>query len=250
MDGFERATYGERIASAYDRLDTHGGVDPLVGGPDETAELLATLAGDGPALELAIGTGRIALPLARRGVEVTGIDISPAMVEQLRAKPGGLDIPVVIGDFADVAVEGEFALIYLVFNTLFVLPSADEQQRCFANVAARLSPGGVFVVEAFVPDLDRFVHDQNLQVRAIAVDEVFLDASIHHPDDQRVECQHIVIRSDGVNLYPVTLHYAWPEQIDDMAQRAGLRLRARYADWRRAPFTDQSGFHISVYERA
>jgi SAM-dependent methyltransferase len=250
MDGFGKDTYGERIAGDYDRLDTHADADIATGGPDDTATFLAELAGSGPALELAIGTGRIALPLASRGVEVRGIDSSPAMVEQLRAKPGGADIEVSIGDFADVDVTGSFDLVYLVFNTIFILPDAAEQQRCFANVAARLTAGGAFVIEAFVPDLDRFVGNQTLRVRAVELDEVFLDASIHHPDEQRVDAQHIIIREGSIRLFPVRLRYAWPAQLDAMAEAAGLRLRDRFEDWRRTPFTETSGFHISVYERA
>lgn len=250
MHGFEKATYGDRIAPAYDRLDTHCSADELLGGPDETARFLAELAGGGPALELAVGTGRIALPLARRGVEVVGIEISPRMVDQLRAKPGGDRIRVVLGDMADVPVGGRFPLVYLVFNTLFLLDGRDAQQRCLANVAAHLEPGGAFVVEAFVPDPGRFVHGQNIEVRSITLDEVFLDVSLHDAAAQRVDAQHVVIRDGHIDLYPVRLHYLWPHEIDELAARAGLRLRARYADWRAMPFTDESGFHISVYEPA
>lgn len=250
MRGFEKATYGERIADAYDRLDTHGSADALLGGPDDTARFLADLAGAGPALELAVGTGRIALPLADLGVDVTGIEISPRMVDELRAKPGGNRIDVVLGDMALVPVEGRFPLVYLVFNTLFLLDGRDEQQRCLTNVAAHLAPGGAFVIEAFVPDPGRFVHGQNIEVRSITVDQVFLDVSLHDADAQRVDAQHVVLRDGSVDLYPVTLHYLWPAEIDELAARAGLRLRARYEDWRSTPFTDESRFHISVYEPA
>src|SRR5581483_9804184 len=148
MEGYDAATYGERIADVYDEwyaeaafLETEAAVAKL-----------AELAGEGPVLELAVGTGRVALPLAQRGLEVHGIDASEAMVAKLREKPGGDAIPVTIGDFADVAVDGRYALVYVVFNTLFALESQDEQVRCFRNVAARLEPGGAFVVEAFVPE--------------------------------------------------------------------------------------------------
>jgi hypothetical protein len=250
MDGYDDTTYGERIAGVYDQLDTHGAADPVTGSPDETAAFLAGLAGDGRALELAIGTGRIALPLAARGVDVVGIDNSPAMVAQLQAKPGGSEIPVTMGDFADVDVPGPFRLIFVAFNTFFALRDEAHQRRCLGNVAAQLEPCGAFVLEAFIPDLGRYVDGQHLRVRSIAIDQVFLDASIHHPDEQRVDAQHIVIRSSGVELFPVSLRYAWPEQLDAMAADAGLRLRARYADWRGSPITDESRFHISVYERA
>ncbi|MGH2806415.1 MAG: class I SAM-dependent DNA methyltransferase, partial [Actinomycetota bacterium] len=154
MEGYEAATYGELWASIYD--DEWRDVFPN----DATVAFLQKLAGDGPALELAIGTGRIALPLKEAGVEVHGIDISEAMVAKLRAKPGGSDIPVTMGDFAEVGVDGTYRLIYLVFNTLFALPTQVEQVRCFRNVATRLERGGAFVVEAFVPDLGRFDRHQ------------------------------------------------------------------------------------------
>jgi SAM-dependent methyltransferase len=250
MDGYEKETYGERIAADYDRLGTSGAASLATGGPDEVAGFLAELAGPGRALELAVGTGRIALPLAARGVDVSGIDISPSMVERLREKPGGTDIEVALGDFADVEVAGRFRLIYLVFNTLFALTDEGEQARCFANVAAHLEPGGAFVIEAFVPDLGRFVDDQSLRVRSIELDRVVLDASIHHPADQRVDSQHIVIGADGVRLFPVSIRYAWPEQLDVLAESAGLRRRDRFGDWRSSAFTDDSGFHVSVYEPA
>jgi SAM-dependent methyltransferase len=250
MDGFDDATYGERIASVYDQLATHAPADAVTGTPHETAAFLADLAGDGRALELAIGTGRIGLPLAARGTDLTGIDNSPAMVAELRAKPGGAAIPVVMGDFADVEVTGPFRLIFVVFNTFFALRDEERQRRCLRNVASRLEPGGTFVVEAFVPDLDRYVDGQHLRVRSITVDQVFLDASIHHPAEQRVDAQHIVLRSGGVDLFPVSIRYLWPEQLDAMADDVGLRLRDRFADWRGSPFTVSSGFHISVYEAA
>ncbi len=193
---------------------------------------LVELAHAGPALELAIGTGRLALPLAERGVEVHGIDASEAMVARLRSKSGGERIPVTIGDFADVPIEGRYALVYVVFNTLFALQTQEAQIRCFRNVAACLADGGVFVVEAFVPDLSRF------------------DRGRHHPVEQRVESQHVLLSEQGIRFYPVQIRYAYPSELDLMARLAGLQLRARFGGWRREPFTAASAMHVSVYERA
>src|SRR5215471_6365104 len=181
-DDYQAETYGDRIADVYDDwyadapfLDTEASVD-----------LLAELAGDGPVLELAIGTGRLALPLAARGLEVHGIDASEAMVAKLRAKPGGTDIPVTMGDFADVGVEGAYPLIFVAFNTLFGLTSQEAQLRCFRNAAAHLADGGVFLIDVFVPDLTRFDRNQRVQVNKLDTAEVQLVASRHDPVTQRL----------------------------------------------------------------
>ncbi len=243
MEGFEASTYGERIAEIYDAT-----TEPRFDA-DATADVLAELAGDGRALELAIGTGRIALRLVGRGVPVEGIDISPAMVAQLRAKPGGDTIPVAVGDFADVAVEGKFRLIYLVFNTFFALLSQDDQLRCFANVAAHLAHDGRFVVEGFVPA--PLLYDQGQRVSAVevGVDRVRLDAARLDIATQRVEATHVVITEAGIKLYPVALRYAWPAELDLMARLAGLHLEQRWSGWDRAPFGSDSAGHVSVYGR-
>jgi SAM-dependent methyltransferase len=248
MEGWGYEIYGERIAPQYDEMIRgRGALAP--GSIDDTVAFLAGLVpGGGRALELAIGTGRIALPLASAGIEVHGVDISPAMVAELRAKPGGGDIPVTMGDMADVPLDGSFDLVYLVFNTFFVL-SGRDQQRCFENVAAHLTPGGSFVVETFVPDLDRFVDDQTVRVRSIEVDEVVLECSRHMPDEQQVFSQLVTLSEAGTKLYPIALRYAWPAQLDDMARAAGLRRRDRWSSWTREPFTDDSEFHVSVYEK-
>jgi SAM-dependent methyltransferase len=214
----------------------------------EAVEALAELAGTGPALELAIGTGRIALPLAERGVEVHGIDASEAMVDKLREKPGGEAIPVTIGDFADVGVADSYSLVYVVFNTFFALPSQDEQVRCFQNVAARLAPGGVFAVEAFVPEPDKYQGLVN--VSKIAGDEVQLNMHLVDRAEQRSQSQHIVMTPEGPRFYPVSIRWAYPAELDLMARIAGLRLRRRWAGWKREPFTKASGKHVSVYEQA
>jgi SAM-dependent methyltransferase len=240
---FGPATYGERWAEVYDEwvarlpLDTPGAV-----------EFLAGMAGTGPVLELAIGTGRVSIPLAQRGIEVRGIDASEAMVRKLRAKPGGESIPVTIGDFADVAVEGRFPLIYVVFNTLFALLAQEDQVRCFRNVAEHLSGDGAFVLEAFVPDVARFDRGQRTDAVRVGTDHVYLDAARLDPLAQRVDSQAILIEDGRVRLFPVKLRFAWPSELDLMARLAGLRLRERFASWDRHPFTATSGKHISVYE--
>ena len=240
MEGYQPSTYGDRIADVYDEL--YASLDPT-----PAAETLAGLAGAGPALELAVGTGRIALPLAARGVEVHGIDASEAMVAKLREKPGGEAIPVTMGDFADVGVEGRYSLVYVAFNTFFALLSQDDQVRCFANVAAHLTEGGVFVLEAFVPDLARFDRGQRVNANRVEADWVLFDLSLHHPVEQRVSSQHVVVSAEGVRLQPVAIRYAFPAELDLMARLAGLELRERWGGWSREPFTAASGSHVSVY---
>jgi SAM-dependent methyltransferase len=245
MEGYRPGTYGDRIADSYDRL-TATMPDPV-----DCVDRLAELAGAGPALELGIGTGRIALPLAARGVEVHGIDASAAMVERLRAKPGGGAIAVTMGDFADLPVEGRFPLVFVVFNTLFSLLTQDEQVRCFEAVAAHLAPGGAFVVEAFVPDPTLHPGGQSMRTRYLGLDLVRFDMALHDPVAQRVDFQNVLLGTDGVRLLPGSLRYAWPSELDLMARLAGLRLRERWGGWRREPFTGStSGLYVAVYEHA
>jgi len=218
-------------------------------GDEEAAvAFLERLAGDGPALELAIGTGRIGLPLAARGIHVDGIDLSPAMVAKLRAKPGGSELSVTIGDFAEVPVPGRYRLIYIVYNTLFNLLTQDQQVRCFENVAAHLTDDGSFVVEALVPtSLVRLRDEQYVDAEAIAVDEVWLDVGRHDPVGQRLDETHISISRDGVRLYPIVTRHAWPTELDLMARIAGLHLADRWGGWNEEPFTSASDRHVSVY---
>jgi len=244
VDKYGPSTYGDRIAEFYDAwfhppTDTQAAVD-----------FLADLSMQGPALELAIWTGRIALPLAARSVEVHGIDASEAMVAKLREKPGGAEIPVTIGDFADVGVDGRFRLIFVVFNTLWALLTQEDQVRCVRNVAKHLTDDGCFVVEAFVPDPARFDRDQRFQTRKVETNRVFLDASTHDAEHQRVSVQILVLENGGgIRMFPVELRYVWPSELDLMAQLAGLRLRERWGGWNRQPFAGP-GWHVSVYERA
>jgi SAM-dependent methyltransferase len=220
-------------------------------GDEEVAVAFLAQAAQGrPALELAIGTGRIALPLAAQGICVDGIDISPAMISQLRAQGGGEGLAVMLGDFADVEVSGTYGLIYIVWNTLFNLLTQEEQVRCFANVAAHLDPGGVFVIETYVPAfLYRLQNNQYVEAEAIEVDAVRLDVLRHDAAAQRIEESHVTLSAAGVRLNPVVQRYAWPSELDLMARLAGMRLRERWGGWQREPFTRDSGLHVSVYEK-
>lgn len=245
VDGYGASTYGDRWADVYDAWVADR-FPP--GEAEDAADFLADLAGGGPALELAIGTGRVALPLVARSVEVHGIDASEAMVAKLREKPGGADIPVWIGDFADVGVEGTYPLIYVVFNTFFALLSQEDQLRCMRNAARHLTEGGAFVVEVFVPDVTRFVRGQNVEATRVGADTAQLDVSRHDPVDQRIVVQSVFVGSDGIHMRPVQLRYAWPSELDLMGRLAGLRLRERWDGWRRGAFRGE-GRHVSVYER-
>ena len=242
MENDQARFFDERTAAVYDDLPN--------GDPNAAVEFLASLAKGGVALELAIGTGRIALPLVAQGVRVDGIDISTAMVARLRAKPGGDQLDVTIGDFADVAVVGTYALVYLVFNTLFNLGTQPDQVRCFENVASHLADDGVFVVEAMTPNsLFRLRNDQYVDAELVDAEGVVLDLLRHDAVTQTIEENHVSISESGIRLFPVKQRYAWPSELDLMAQMAGLRLRERWGGWKREPFTAASDTHISVYGR-
>jgi SAM-dependent methyltransferase len=237
--------FGERTAAVYDERIA-GMFDPAVVGP--AVELLAELAGDGRALEFGIGTGRIALPLAERGVSVRGIDSSEAMVAQLRAKPRGRDIGVTIGDFATTRVDGEFSLVYLVFNTIFNLVTQDEQVACFENAAAHMQSGGRFVVETGVPELQRLPPGQT--VIPFRAEPGGISFDVYDVITQRFSSQHYFFDDEGsVQASPVELRYAWPAELDLMARIAGLSLQDRCAGWHGEPFTSLSPGHVSVYEK-
>jgi hypothetical protein len=236
-------SFDEDVAQVYDDVAQRG---------DEMATIafLEQLARGGPALELAIGTGRIALPLAARGIRVDGIDFSTAMVARLRAKPGGDTIEVTMGNFADVAVPGTYRLIYVVFNTLFNLLTQDEQVRCFENVAAHLTDDGSFVVEGAVPaDFYRLRNNQYVDLEAIEVGSVRLDVARHDPVKQLLEETHVTLSSTGIHINPIVTRYAWPTELDLMARIAGLRLKERWAGWSREPITAASSNCVSVYGR-
>jgi SAM-dependent methyltransferase len=243
VSGFDDPAFsGDRWAATYQDLTSRG--------PDPTAavEFLAGLVPEGARiLELAIGGGRVALPLARRGFRLEGIEASAAVAERLRAAPGGRDIPVLVDDMADVAVSGEFALVYVVWNSLFNLTRQQRQVECFANVARVLTDGGLFVVECFVPDQGEFA--EGVHPRHLSEDSATLTITQHDRLEQRLTRQHLTVTSAGIRLLPVALRYCWPSELDLMARLAGLRLRERFGDWNRAPFEAASTKHVSVYER-
>jgi SAM-dependent methyltransferase len=242
MENYEPGmSFGEDAAEIYD--------DEPRGDEAEAVAFLEQLAGGGPALELAIGTGRIALPLAARGIRVDGIDISPAMVAKLRAKPGGDQLPVTMGDFAEVPVTDDYRLIYVVYNTFHNLLTQDDQVRCFQNVAAHLTDDGSFLIEAGVPNfLHRVFEHEYVHAESIGVDEVWLDVGRHDPATQRHEETHIRLAAQGVRLYPIVQRYTWPSELDLMARIAGLRLKERWDGWNREPFTS-TGNVVSVFGR-
>jgi SAM-dependent methyltransferase len=242
MNNYNEETYGERIAGIYD--DLYADYDAA------SITSLHELAQGGRALELGIGTGRVALPLEQTGIEVHGIDISESMVARLRTKPGGERIQVKIGNFADVAVEGRYALIYVLFNTFFALLTQDEQLRCVRNVAQHLETTGVFVVEAFVPDLTRFSGHQAVRGVGVNENEVRIDVSQIDPVQQQITSQHLVFTEQGTRMYPVQLRYVWPSELDLMARLAGLKLKDRWGSWQGGIFSVESGKHISIFEHA
>jgi SAM-dependent methyltransferase len=227
------------FAAGYDAsLGEEGEQEPV----ERVVALLAELAGAGAALELAIGTGRIALPLAARGVAVSGIDLSEPMVAQLRRKPGGTDIPVTIGDMTTTRVEGSFRLVYLVFNTIMNLTTQEAQVACFENAAAHLDPGGVFVIETMVPDLRRLPPGE----RYVTWSAGETGAGI---DEYDVARQGLVSHHYSTRHASMPFRYVWPSELDLMARIAGLGLRDRWEDWDRSPFTGESRKHVSVWER-
>ncbi|MEN3282155.1 MAG: hypothetical protein V7607_3295 [Solirubrobacteraceae bacterium] len=242
--GADEGYFGDRVAAVYDE---HSAVmfDPAVVGP--AVEMLAELAGDGAALEFAIGTGRIALPLAARAVRVVGIDNSEAMLARLREKPGAERIDAMAGDMAATRVDGEFSLVYLVFNTIFNLVTQDGQVACFENAAAHLRGGGRFVIEARVPELQRLPLGQT--VLPWRADPDGMSYYVYDTVTQRLSGQHYYFGDGQVQASPTEMRYAWPAELDLMARLAGMRLQDRWAGWRREPFTALSPSHVSVYEK-
>jgi len=246
MKGYGTMTFGELNAERYDATYE----EAMAAETRHSVAALAELAGGGNVLELAIGTGRVALPLAARGLAVQGIDASEAMVAQLRNKPGGSNIPVKIGDMAEVRVDDSFDLIYLVFNTIFNLTTQEAQVRCFQNAARHLRPNGVFVVETVVPDITGYVDDQRVKGSWARIDSVRFEVAIHDPVLQTVAFQRIVIDKEGTRIVPHYMRYAWPSELDLMARLAGLERRQRWAWWDHTPFTARSKSHVTVYGRA
>jgi SAM-dependent methyltransferase len=237
--------FGEDVAERYDD-DESEVFDPAVVEP--TVDLLVALAGGGAALELGVGTGRIAIPLARRGVRVHGIDLSEAMVARLRAKPGAEGIDVTIGDFATTTVEETFSLAYLIFNTIGNLTTQDEQVACFQNVASHLEPGGCFLIEVAVPDLRGLPYGEVLRPFDMSERHVGIDE--YDVANQGLVSHHYYRTADGTfEGSSGPFRYVWPAELDLMARIAGMRLRSRWGGWRREPFTSDSRMHVSVWER-
>ncbi len=236
--------FDERVAARYDESSAEM-FDPEV--VDPVVDLLVELAGSGRALELGIGTGRIALPLGQRGVPVHGIELSKAMVAKLRAKPGGEEIGVTIGDFATTSVDGTFSVAYLVFNTIMNLTTQEAQVACFRNVAAHLEPGGRFVVEVGVPDLRRLPPGETF--RAFHVSERRWGIDEYDVAAQGLTSHHFRIVDGEADRVSVPFRYAWPAELDLMAQLAGMKLQDRWNGWKRGPFTSDSRKHVSVWEK-
>jgi SAM-dependent methyltransferase len=237
--------FGEDVAARYDDTSSEmfqpEAIDPVV-------DFLAGLAGDGPALELGIGTGRIALPLAQRDVRVHGIDLSPEMVARLRGKPDGEDIEVTIGDFATTRIGETFSLVYLIFNTINNLTSQDAQVACFQNVAAHLDPGGCFVIEVGIPQLRRLPPGET--VHPFAVSPTRLGFDEYDVVNQGLVSHHFWLEGDSFRNLSIPFRYVWPSELDLMARLAGMRLRERWSGWKREPFTAESTSHISVWEKS
>jgi SAM-dependent methyltransferase len=236
--------FGERVAARYDQTVAEM-FKPAVVAP--AVDFLSELAG-GAALELGIGTGRIALPLARRGVRVHGIDLSSAMVARLRAKPGAEQIEVTIGDFATTEIEGTFSLAYLVFNTINNLTSQDEQVACFQNVSEHLEPDGCFVIEVGVPQLQRLPPGET--VRAFTVSPTRLGFDEYDVVSQGLVSHHYSVRDGELEALSIPFRYVWPAELDLMARIAGMTLRERWGGWEREPFTSESTRHVSVWQKA
>jgi SAM-dependent methyltransferase len=236
--------FGERVAATYDESSAEmfepGTVEP-------TVDVLAGLAGGGRALEFGVGTGRIALPLARRGVPVHGIDLSAAMVGRLRAKPGGDAIGVTVGDFATTRADGRFSVAYLVFNTIMNLTTQAEQVACFGNAAAHLEPGGCFVIEVGVPDLPRLPPGQTVVPFQLSPTGWAYD--VYDVATQAMSSNYVEVTDGRGSFRSIPFRYVWPAELDLMARLAGLRLRDRWDGWTQEPFTSESGQHVSVWQK-
>ena len=244
MEGFDpRHSFGPETALHYD-------TDERRGDEAETVDFLAGLAAGRDALELAVGTGRIALPLSDTGISVDGIELSPHMVDRLREKPRGRSVHVVVDDMSRAATGRRYGLVYLVYNTIGNLLTQDDQVRCFENAARHLTDDGVFVLECRVPNAPSRPRHQFVDVADVGTESMHLEVCRYDPVTQVLEENHVRIGSDGVRLGPICLRLAHPPEFDLMARVAGLRLRDRYGGWRGEPFTADSWRHVSVYERA
>ena len=239
--------FDERIAATYDASSGDMFSAAVL---DPTVSFLAELAGDGRALELGIGTGRVALPLHARGVPVHGIELSPAMAERLLAKAGAEGVDVTIGDFATTRVDGRFRLAYLVYNTIMNLTTQDEQVECFRNVAAHLEPGGCFVIEVVVPDLRRLPPGETVRAFHVSPTYVAFDEYTDMTEAQISYSHHYRLVADKLERFSLPFRYVWPAELDLMAQLAGMTLKERWSGWTRQPFTGESTSHVSVWQLA
>jgi SAM-dependent methyltransferase len=244
VEGYDASTYGERFADVYD--DWYADL----GDVDACVKALVELAGGGPVLELGVGTGRLAIPLAEAGIEVTGIDASPAMLQRLGDKPGGERVETILGDMADPALgERRFAAAFVAYNTFFNLVDVEDQRRCLRAVADHLEPGGRVAIEAFVPDHDALGSGSRVEARTVTADKVVLSVSRSDPDAQELSGQYVDITEAGIRLRPWRLRWATPDQLDALAADAGLALVERWAGWDRSPFGPDDDAHVSVYAR-
>lgn len=242
MEGFGPTTFGEQYAEEYDALHNPGTTDACV-------TLISEIAGHGKILELAVGTGRIALPLAKLGHDVSGFDASPDMLEKLREKPGGTALKTWVADMATFDVDAHFDFAFLVFNTLYNLTTQAAQLQCFHQVSKHLKPEGQFLVEAFMPNRETFDRNQAIRTKHVSFDKVWLEAVKHDPVEQRLDYQRIRISEDGTTLHPLPMRYVWPSEMDLMAELAGLRLVERWGNWHREPITAESEMQIALYKR-
>jgi len=242
MKGYGPTTFGERYADEYDALHNPGTTAACV-------DLIEELAGSGDILELAIGTGRIALPLAARGLNISGFDASPEMLKILHDKLGGADIQTWVADMATFEFDTRFDFALLVFNTLYNLTTQADQVQCFQRVATHLKPGGQFLVEAFMPNRETFENNQAVRTKHVSFDSVWLEAVQHDPTQQTLNYQRIRINADGTTLNPLPMRYVWPSELDLMAQMAGLQSVHRWGGWQKQPLASTSDMYVIVYEK-
>jgi SAM-dependent methyltransferase len=244
VEGFDpRMSFGYEVSKRYDGVDGRGD-------EAETVAFLARLAGQADALEFAVGTGRVALPLSAAGVRVDGIELSPDMVDRMREKPGGDVITVTMGDMSRVITGRRYGLVYLVYNTIGNLITQEDQVRCFENAARHLDHDGAFVLECAVPVAPARPYHQFVDAEHIAMDSVTLEVCQYDPVTQVLDKSHVRIGADGIIVSPISLRQVYPAELDLMARIAGLRLRDRWGGWNDEPYTASSWRHVSVYERA
>ncbi len=241
FDPKDYSSYGENLSDKYD--EWYGSFDGRI------IERIEEMAEGGPVFELGIGTGRIAIPLSQRGLQVAGLDASPSMLEKLKEKKGGEQVAVKVGNFASFETEKKFDVVFIIFNTIFALQSQEEQVNCFKWVEKILNPGGKFIVEAFVPDPGRFPGGQAVRTIDLNGENVKLECSKHDPAKQTVMTQTVDLSGEGIKLYPLKIRYIWPSEMDLMAKLAGLELKERWSSWGKDAFSASSKMHVSIYEK-